>query len=104
MQKGEFRLHQRLRNCANKRISKLGLGLTPSCYTLVERMIKNGVERMESQGAAQREEQIWYAEQNLARYLTNISSRAQSAGTFPQVDEKVFEQVLKEQCPIWPYC
>jgi len=100
----DFRLQQRLRNHANKRIARLGLGMTPSSYTLMERMINNGIERMESQGVSDREEQIWFAEQSLARYLGKLCTKAQSTGVFPVVDDKLFERVLKEQCPVWPYC
>jgi hypothetical protein len=104
MQARRFQLEQRLKNCYNKRASRLGLGLTPACRTLVERMINNGIARMEKQGASEREEQIHFAEQNLHRYLSKLSDTSQSLGTFPVVDDKAFDKVFKEQCPMWPYC
>ena len=67
-------------------------------------MIANGIERMRTQGVSEREEQIWFAEQNLSLCLTNLSTTAQAMGTFPRVEDKAFEKVLKELCPIWPYC
>ena len=100
----DFRLQQRLRNHAKKRIVRLGLGMTSSSHTLMERMIDNGIERMAGQGVSDREEQIWFAEQSLSRYLGKLCAKAQSTGAFPVVDEKLFERVLKEQCPLWPYC
>lgn len=104
MQSRRFQLQQRLKNSFSKKASKLGLGLTPACRTQMERMINNGVERMEKQGATEREEQIYYAEQNLSRYVNKLSDKAQTLGTFPMVDDKAFDKVLKEQCPMWPYC
>lgn len=104
MQQQQFRLHQRLKNCYKKKVSKLGLGLTPACQTLIERMINNGIERMRTQGAMEREEQIWFAEQNLSQYLNKLAHEAQARGTFPLVDDRAVDKVLKEQCPIWPYC
>lgn len=104
MQSQRFQLQHRLKTSYAKKVSKLGLGLTPACRTLVERMINNGVERMEKQGAIEREEQIYYAEQNLNRYMSKLSDTSQSMGTFPIVDDKAFEKVFKEQCPMWPYC
>lgn len=104
MHKRDFQLSQRLKHCAKKKISKLGLGMTPSCHTLVERMINNGVERMGSQGVADREEQIVQAERNLSRYMDKLSEKAQSLESYPMVSAQVFDDVLREQCPIWPYC
>jgi hypothetical protein len=104
MQSRQFRLEQRLKNICGKRASKLGLGLTPSCNNLIQRMISHGVERMESQGATEREEQVVQAERNLSRYLDKLSDKAQSVGTYPMVGAKIFDDVFREQCPIWPYC
>lgn len=104
MQTRRFQLQLRLKHYCTRRASKLGLGLTPSSRMLLERMIKNGVERMEKQGATEREEQIFFAEQNLSLYLKKLSDKAQAMGTFPLVDDEAFDKVLKEQCPIWPYC
>lgn len=104
MQSRRFQLQQRLKNSYSKKVSKLGLGLTPACRTLMERMINNGIERMEKQGASEREEQVHFAEQNLARCVSRLSVEAQALGTFPLVDDKALDKVLKEQCPMWPYC
>lgn len=98
------KLYQRLKRVATKRATKLGLGLTPSCNTLIEQMIANGIERMQGQGAADREEHILMAEQNLARYLTKLSEEAQAIGSYPLVGARVFDNVLKDQCPVWPFC
>jgi len=99
-----FQLQQRLKKSCTKKASKLGLALTPQCRILIERMISNGVERMIKQGATEREEQIHFAEHNLFRYLSGLSDKAQVMGTFPTVDDKAFDKVMREQCPIWPYC
>jgi len=104
MQSQRFRLQQRLKSCYTKKASKLGLGMSPACLTQLEKMINNGIERMEKQGAAEREEQIWHAEQTLARYLGKLSEKAQSMGTFPKADDKTFDKTFREQCPMWPYC
>lgn len=104
MQRQQFRLQQRLKSCYNKKVSKLGLGLTPACQTLIERMINNGIERMRTQGSMEREEQIWFAEQNLSLYLSKLADEAKSDGTFPAVDHLTVDKVFKEQCPIWPFC
>lgn len=83
MQAKHQQLHRRLKSFYSKKASKLGLGLTPSCCTLIERMINNGVERMVSQGVIECEEQIQVAERNLAHYLQKLSEEAQSRGTYP---------------------
>ncbi|MFZ0488210.1 MAG: hypothetical protein WAL83_14535 [Arenicellales bacterium] len=70
----------------------------------MERMINNGMERMESQGVSDREEQIWFAEQSLFRCLGKLCTKLQSTGVFPVADDELSERVLKEQCPVWRYC
>jgi len=97
-------LERRLKFFYTKKASKLGLGLTPSCVTLIERMINNGIERMVSQGATDREEQIQLAERNLSHYLQKLSQEAQKRGTFPQVGAKAFDSVFNMECPNWPFC
>ena len=104
MQQELARLRQRLRKHCNRRASKLGVGLTPACRNLMDRMINNGVERMVSQGAVEREEQILVAERNLAYYVQRLSTEAQRTGTYPRVDGKVFDTVFNIECPLWPYC
>lgn len=101
---GRFQLQRRLRNYAKRRVSKLGLSLTPSSNTLIERMINHGIERMHGQGVAEHEEQILLAEQNLSHYLTKLSQKAQIKRTYPMINAKVFDEVFNESCPIWPYC
>jgi len=98
------KLHRRLKSFYSRRAAKLGLGLTPSCCTLIERMINNGVERMVSQGATDREEQIQVAERNLAQYLQRLSEEAQERGTYPQIGAKAFDSVFNVECPVWPFC
>lgn len=104
MQAGPHKLQRRLKSYYSKKASKLGLGLTPSCCTLIERMINNGVERMTSQGVTDREEQIQVAERNLTQYLHKLSAEAQHRGTFPQVGAKAFDHVFNMECPTWPFC
>lgn len=71
---------------------------------MIDRMINNGIERMASQGAIEREEQVMIAEQNLFQYLQKLSAEAKSNGTYPQVGARVFDSVFNKECPIWPYC
>ncbi|HSH41617.1 MAG TPA: hypothetical protein VK973_05755 [Arenicellales bacterium] len=104
MQAQQQKLQRRLKLFYSKKAAKLGLGLTPSCCTLIERMINNGIERMVSQGATEREEQIQVAERNLSHYLQRLSEEAQHRGTFPQVGAKAFDSVFNMECPIWPFC
>jgi hypothetical protein len=104
MQAAQQKLQRRLKNFYSKKASKLGLGLTPSCCTLIDRMINNGIERMVSQGVIEREEQIQVAERNLSHYLQRLSEEAQTRGTFPQIGAKAFDHVFNMECPIWPFC
>lgn len=104
MQAEHQKLQRRLKNFYSRKASKLGLGLTASCCTMIERMINNGIERMVSQGATDREEQIQVAERNLSHYLMKLSEEAQSRGTFPQVGAKAFDNVFNTECPLWPFC
>jgi len=99
-----FRLQQRLKSSCMKKAAKLGLGLTPACMSHLDKMISTGVERMEKQGAIEREDQIWSAEQTLGRCMTKLSEKAQQMGIYPQVDEVALEKTMREQCPMWPYC
>lgn len=104
MQVEQQKLLRRLKNFYSKKAAKLGLGLTPSCCTLIERMINNGVERMVLQGATDREEQIQVAERNLSHYLQKLSAEAQNQGTYPKIGAKAFDNVFNMECPIWPFC
>lgn len=104
MRSRQVRLQQRLKTVYNKRASKLGLGLTPSCHTLMNRMIGHAVERMAKQGVVDEEAHILQAEHNLARYLDKLSDKAQTVGSYPMVGAQVFDAVFREQCPVWPYC
>jgi len=104
MQSQKAHITRRLKSYYGKTASKMGLGLTPSCCTLIERMINNGIDRMQSQGALDREEQIMVAERNLSRYLRKLSEEAQSQGTFPKVGAKTFDNVFNLECPVWPFC
>lgn len=104
MQAEQQKLQRRLKNFYAKKASKLGLGLTPSCCTLIERMINNGIERMVHQGATEREEQIQVAERNLSHYLQKLSEEAQSQGTYPKIGAHAFDNVFNMECPIWPFC
>lgn len=104
MQAQQQKLQRRLQNFYSKKASKLGLGLTPSCCTMLERMIGNGVERMLSQGVGDREEQVLVAERNLALYLQKLATESQSRGIYPQVGAKAFDSVFNSACPLWPFC
>lgn len=104
MQAEQQKLQRRLKNFYTRKASKLGLGLTPSCCTLIERMINNGIERMVSQGAIDREEQILVAERNLSQYLQKLAEEAQNRGTWPQIGAKAFDKVFNMECPVWPFC
>lgn len=99
-----FRLQQRLKSSYMRKATKLGLGLSPACISQLDKLVHNGVERMDKQGVLEREDQIWSAEQMLGRYMTKLSEKAQKMGTFPKVDDIAFDKTMKEQCPMWPYC
>ena len=104
MQANQQKLQRRFKNFDTKKASKLGLGLTPSCSTLIERMINNGVERMVSEGAIDREEQIQVSERNLSHFLQKLVAEAESRGTYPQVGAKAFDAVFNTEGPCWPFC
>ena len=84
MQHNRARVRQRLNACVTRRANKLGLGISPSCLTLIQKMIANGITRMESQGVLEKEEHVWYAEQNLSAYLGRLSDHAQFMGYVPK--------------------
>lgn len=104
MRADQQKLQRRLKSFYSKKASKLGLGLTGSCSTLMERMINTGIERMASQGVIDREEQVQVAERNLSQYLQRLSSEAQNRGTYPKVGAKAFDSVFNMECPLWPFC
>lgn len=103
MQNQRFRVQQRLKACVNKKAGKLGLSLTPACMMLMEKMITNGISRLESQRVLEKEEQLWFAEQNLSKYISNLSNNAQEAGTYPISDENIFDTTIKSTGPLWPF-
>ena len=85
-------------------MTKLGLGVTPGCQQLVEKMIANGVSRLEHQRALERQEHIIQSQENLRKCVQELGERAQVLGTFPVVDEEAFEEMQKKLSPIWPFC
>lgn len=87
-----------------RRLTKLGVGLTPACQHLFDKMITVGVSRLEHQRALERQEQILRAEDNLMRCIHELQERAQILGTYPIVDEEAFNQMLKKMSPLWPFC
>lgn len=85
-------------------MTKLGLGPTPGCLQLVEKMISVGVTRLEHQRALDREEHIIQSQENLRKCIAELSERAMVLGTFPVVDEKAFNQMQKKLSPMRPFC
>ena len=100
----QFRVQQRLSHTGKRTTIKLGLGMSSSCQQQMDQLIKNGVARMKIQHALEREEQVRLAEDNLRRCLDRLSRLAQDEGTFPLVNEQIFDKAIKELCPFWPYC
>lgn len=98
------RVQSRLTQLAQRRITKLGLGLTPGSQQLLDQLILVGVTRLEHQRALEREELILVCEENLLRLITDLLQRCQFLGTFPMADVDSFEAMRKKMCPTWPFC
>lgn len=83
---------------------KLGVVVTPACMQMIEQMIANGITRMQTQGVIESEPQLRLAEDNLARCLRELSDEAVDMKKFPNIDDIMFNIVMKRLCPVWPYC
>ena len=83
---------------------KLGVVVTPACMQMIEQMIANGITRMQTQGVIENEPQLRLAEDNLARCLRELSDEAVDMKKFPNIDDIMFNIVMKRLCPVWPYC
>ena len=88
---------------SQKRFKKLGVGVSSACQQEMEKMISIGVSRLEHQRALEKEEVLLVAEENILRILKDMYERAQVMGTFPMLDEKVFEDTKKRLSPMWPF-
>lgn len=101
----QLRLKVQLRflNLAQKRLKKLGVGVSSECEQQIERSIAVGVSRLEHQRALEKEEIMLIAEENILRILKDLYERAQVLGTFPMLDGKVFEDTKKRLSPLWPF-
>lgn len=99
-----LRVQNQFMQMAKRRMTKLGLGLTPACQNLVDKMISVGVSRLEHQRALEREEQLIMSEANLNRCLSEMQNRALALGTYPIVDDEAFNQMYKKLSPMWPFC
>ena len=101
----QLRLKVQLRflNLAQKRLKKLGVGVSSECEQGIENTISIGVSRLEHQRALEKEETLLIAEENILRILKDLYERAQVLGTFPTLDGKVFEDTKKRLSPMWPF-
>ena len=99
-----LKVYNNFARVTKRRMTKLGLGMTPPCQQLVDKMLAVGVSRLEHQRALEREEQLIRAEENLMRCLHELQERAQVLGTYPIVDEEAFHQMYKRMSPLWPFC
>lgn len=99
-----FRVQLRLNRTIDRFAVKLGLELTPACKSLMEKMIAVGVTRMQNQGLLEYEPQIRLAEDNINRCLRELGEEAVEHRTFPIIEDKAFNIVMKRLCPLWPYC
>lgn len=85
------------RRDANKRELKIAV----SCEYMIERMVRQGITRMQSQRALDQPPQIRVAEHNLNRSLVEMAKHAGAVGV---LDEACFEKAMKKLCPLWPFC
>lgn len=99
-----FRVQLRLNRAIDRLSLKLGVVVTPACKNLMEQMIANGVTRMHNQGVLEHEPQIRLAEDNIHRCLRELGNEAVEQKTFPNLEDKTFNIVMKRLCPLWPYC
>ena len=99
-----FKARIRLVRSIDRVSLKLGIVVTPACMQMMEQMITNGVTRMQNQGVLEQEPQLRLAEDNLARCLRELGNEAVDLKTFPNIEDKAFNIVMKRLCPIWPYC
>ena len=104
MNQTRLQVQSKFSQAAKRQITKLGLGPTPACQQLVEKMIAIGVSRLENQHLLEREELIIQSQESLRKCMVELGDRAVVLGTFPVADEDAFKQMQKKLSPMWPFC
>jgi len=99
-----FAIKSRLSSILRTEIEDQELHLSPYCEERVENMISVGVERMSIAKVTEQNDKIYLAERNIKRLVEYISNQAKSYGTYPEIEESVFDIAISECYPLWPYC
>ncbi|MFC1664126.1 hypothetical protein ACFL17_00675 [Pseudomonadota bacterium] len=99
-----FRVRLRLMNFVKRITSKQGLGMSAPCQQMMEGTVRKGINRMETQGVAEKEDKIRLAEDNLRRLIVAMGGFSVDTGSFPIIDNDCFDLAMKKVCPIWPFC
>jgi len=99
-----FAIRSRLSSILGTEIEDQKLHLSPYCEERVEHMVSVGVERMSVAKVTEQNDKIFLAERNIKRLVEYLSNQAKSYGTYPEIEQAVFDTAIAECYPLWPYC
>ena len=99
-----FAIRSKLSSILGKEIDDQKLHLSPYCEEQIEHMVSLGVERMLIAKVTEQQDKIYLAERNIKCLVEYLSNQAKSYGTYPEIEESVFNTVIAECYPLWPYC
>lgn len=97
-------LKDRLKRLAEDEARTLGLSLSAPCWSLLERMLADGVQRMDRDQSAGRRDKVQRAADNVCLFVKQLAIQAKERVSFPVADEGAFIKAQIEGCPLWPFC
>lgn len=96
--------NQRLNRSALRFAHKKGWRMSAPCERLLEKMVSDGVQRMERQQVLGQEEKLGLAESNLARFISQMANFAQQGTEYPLLVDADLSAAARRLCPLWPFC
>lgn len=94
-------VEKRLLATAKKAAGKLGFA--SDCQQDVINLIRNGIQKIETDGLLDNEEKIKEAEANLVKFVTEMKIEAHKLG-LAALHENTFARAISKLCPLWPFC
>jgi hypothetical protein len=80
------------------------LHLSPYCEQRGEHMIRVGVELMSIANVTEVAAKINLADENIKRLVEYLSDHAKTYGSYPEMEDIMFDSAIAECYPLWPYC
>jgi len=97
-------LKERLERLVEDEARTLGLSLSAPCWRLLERMLADGIQRMDHDKSLGHRDKVQLAVDNICLFVKGLAVQAKERLSFPIADEGAFIKAQIEGCPLWPYC